>query len=114
MKQSTLFLILAFILLCLGLIGSIYYHEMAHLSINNIFGVPSHYAGIGVFNGQLSFGVQLDNNYKTFDNNYFALAHSINEVVGYQLLPFFFCFGTIIILGIFIFLVKKEKEVFEK
>jgi hypothetical protein len=89
-----LFLIGIIILLLIGLCLVIYGHEVAHVQINNYFGAESH----------IEFdltGIRTipDSDFGSVESrNQAYLGHSINDAIGYQIVPLFFVLFGIIIL----------------
>jgi len=103
MDVGDVLMLLSLVIIVCAFGGSVYMHEVAHQTINTYFGVSSH---IEFFGGALGSTV--------VDSGVIPeagiLAHSINEAVGYQLLPLFLGIMALQIIGIMLNVNKQDVE----
>jgi len=83
MRKATLF----FIIMILGFFGLGYMHERVHVEIYRNHGIESHIEYLSHFPHWITIAE------KPCPTDSCKLAHDINEVVGYQLAPFYIIIG---------------------
>lgn len=98
------FTVMASIIFIIGFIAFAYMHEHAHVEIFRSYGVTSHVEYFSHFPDAVTIA---DGNRSRCTANC-DLAHDINEVVGYQLMPFYFAFG---LLGVLAICILENKEI---
>jgi len=94
MKDSTIFAIIG--ILCL--IGFGFYHEQVHVAINSWYGIESKI--------KIDFPDLVTQSERKCEEESCRLAHHINEVVSYNLLPFF----ILVFIGLCIIIVLLEEK----
>lgn len=98
-NSPMVFLFLSLVIVGGGLIGLVISHEDAHMAINEKHGVAS-YVEYDFFNFK-NPAMTIPLGPCQYQCDQMRLAHSINEVVGYQLISAFIGFSGLFIMGVF-------------
>lgn len=97
-------LILLFVAIIVGALINGYYHEQVHVAIYRDYNISSNVKYFDKF----SMTTTAD---RPCPNGSCELAHEINEVIGYNLMGFYFLIGTFaFVICVQLFMIFKQKE----